>query len=557
MSIISDEFKSIYSVSGNLQGLRDKILDLAVRGKLIEQGHEVESAEELYDRIISTKKVWEEEGRIKKSKKMIKPSREDLDFDIPESWSAIRLVDLARFIDYRGRTPKKTDDGVPLITAKNIKYGYIDDNPREFISQDDYDGWMTRGIPDFGNVIITTEAPLANVARLLRNDKYALAQRAITLNTYITAVDGYLYRALMSPLIRECIFSLATGTTVLGIKASKLKDVVIPLPPLDEQKRIEERVEELFELIDVLEHKLKNKELIVGNLSKAVVETIGKARTSDELNEQLKIVIDNFACIFDTSRSIKELRKVILQLAIEGKLVVQDPSDEQARDLISRIKSERDQLVKSKIIKKPKKYPTIDELEAPFVIPDSWQWIRLNEVTEINPRNKLDDDLDVSFIPMKLMSDGFGSYHESEVKKWKGLKKGYTHFAENDIAVAKITPCFENRKSAILKGLTSGFGAGTTEFHIVRVYSTGIDRRYLLNIFKTQWFIDQGVSTFSGTAGQQRVSTDFMKELLIPIPPFQEQIRIINKLNVLMKLIDALEDKLTTKGRIVSNLGKL
>ncbi len=141
---------------------------------------------------------------------------------------------------------------------------------------------------------------------------------------------------------------------------------------------------------------------------------------------------------------------------------------------------------------------------------------------------------------MNLIKDGYGNSHTSEIRIWKTVKSCFTHFAENDIAIAKITPCFQNRKSAILSNLKNGFGAGTTELHIVRIFTKLLIHKYFLYIFKTEMFISQGMKSFTGTAGQQRIGKDFISLFPIPLPPLAEQQRIVARLEELLPLCDGL-----------------
>ena len=168
----------------------------------------------------------------------------------------------------------------------------------------------------------------------------------------------------------------------------------------------------------------------------------------------------------------------------------------------------------------------IDE-EIPFEIPQSWEWARLGSVVEINPRNRAEDSENAGFIPMAYIEAGYGNRFRFDVRKWKDLKSGMTHLADGDIAFAKITPCFQNRKSVILKGLPNGIAGGTTELNVLRVFGNTLDRNYLLYFVKTHYFIGEAV--FKGTAGQQRVRTGYTENKLIPIPPFSEQERIARK----------------------------
>jgi len=270
---------------------------------------------------------------------------------------------------------------------------------------------------------------------------------------------------------------------------------------VQEQKRIVEKIDELFKLIENL----------------------------DSDKEKLLETIDI-------------TRNKVLQDAIQGKLVDQDPNDEPASELLKKIEAEKKKMYKEGKIRKPKKLPPIKEEEKPFDIPENWEWVRLGEVTIINPRNKINDNKKASFIPMNLIDEGYNNKVDYEVKLWKEIKKGYTHFSENDVVIAKITPCFENKKSAIMKNLVNSIGAGTTELHVVRIVNQTILPKYILYLAKTDKFINEGINTFTGTAGQQRISKGFIENYLITIPPLNEQKRIVEKIDRIFEYLNSLEE---------------
>ncbi len=237
----------------------------------------------------------------------------------------------------------------------------------------------------------------------------------------------------------------------------------------------------------------------------------------------------------------QELKSSILQLAIQGKLVEQRPEEGTGEELYQQIQAEKKRLIQEGKIKKERPLPEIAEDEVPFEIPESWKWVRVAQVVTLNPKNDLDDHLDTAFIPMPCVSDGFRNSHTFEVKKWGEIKKGFTHFADGDIGVAKITPCFQNRKSVVFQGLPNGYGAGTTELSIVRVINTTILREYLLWFFKSEYFIVNGVKSFTGTAGQQRIHKDYLATCLFPLPPLAEQKRIVAQIEQLLPYLDRYE----------------
>ena len=178
------------------------------------------------------------------------------------------------------------------------------------------------------------------------------------------------------------------------------------------------------------------------------------------------------------------------------------------------------------------------------MLPKGWAWCRLGDIGIINPKNNLNDELEVSFIPMSLISEGFSNAHTSEVKKWKNINKGYAHFCNEDIGIAKITPCFENRKSVIFNNLKNGVGAGTTELYILRSNKTLSFNKYIFYFVKTQEFINNGIKGFTGAVGQQRISRYFIENTLIPLPPLAEQQRIVEKIESYFSFFDTIESNL-------------
>ena len=173
--------------------------------------------------------------------------------------------------------------------------------------------------------------------------------------------------------------------------------------------------------------------------------------------------------------------------------------------------------------------------EIPFVIPETWQWVRIRDVFQLNPKNEAEDEKLVAFIPMEKISAGYKSDFTFDTARWGTIKKGFTHFANGDVAFAKITPCFQNRKSAIFHDLPNGIGAGTTELKVLRPYGNTIDRWYLLYFLESPYFIDE--ATFKGTANQQRIAVGYLENKPFPLPPRKEQQRIVEKIEQLMQLL--------------------
>lgn len=247
----------------------------------------------------------------------------------------------------------------------------------------------------------------------------------------------------------------------------------------------------------------------------------------------------------ESAGGLNSLREVVISLAMQGKLVDQDPSDESAAILLHRLreKNSHDGMPDKKTAKQLPDFTPLKESDHPYQLPSGWVWVKLSSVGEINPRNKLEDDSQVGFIPMSLIQDGYANKHSFQIKKWSEVKQGFTHFQEGDIGVAKITPCFENRKSCVFRNLPNGKGAGTTELHIYRDTCNVFDPEFLLLYFKTESFISIGKSKMTGTAGQQRIPKNYFAETPIPLPPLAEQKRITEKIAYLLHQCDELDGK--------------
>jgi type I restriction enzyme S subunit len=268
---IAQHFDELFTTEHSIDQLKQTILQLAVMGKLIPQDPSDEPASVLLNRIDAVKDQLERKGELKTKAKYDIDENEKY-IQLRDGWSYLRLGNLAKFIDYRGKTPNKITEGIPLITAKNIKYGYISREPAEFISKEDYVDWMTRGFPRIGDVLFTTEAPLGNVALIDICEDFALAQRSICFQMHEPLMAPFLVYLIMSNNFQMQLKDKATGMTASGIKASKLKEIPVPLPPLKEQFRIVAKIDELMLLCDILKKGISESQTTQLHLADAMAE---------------------------------------------------------------------------------------------------------------------------------------------------------------------------------------------------------------------------------------------------------------------------------------------
>ena len=405
-------------------------------------------------------------------------------FELPQGWVWTTLGVVGEW--QSGGTPSRSNKSyyggnIPWLKTGDLNDGFILNIP-ESITEEAVANSSAKINPT-GSVLIAMYG--ATIGKLgILTFPSATNQACCACIEFRAITQLYLFYFLLSQ--RSRFISRGGGGAQSNISKELIVNTHIPLPPLSEQQRIVIEIEKYFVLIDDIEQ--------------------GKA---------------------DLQTAIKQAKSKILELAISGKLVPQNPADEPASELLKRIN--------------PKAEIACDN-EHNRKFPDGWAILKVKDAFIINPRNELDDNTDVGFIPMAYINDGYSGEFKYEQKKWAEIKNGFTHFSDGDIAVAKISPCLENLKSMILKGLPNGVGAGTTELYVFRALYTSSE--YSLFFFKSNSFVRKCVGTFNGVVGQQRVGKRIIEDILFPIPPSVEQERIVAKIKELFFFIDEIQESL-------------
>lgn len=464
-----------------------------MRGKLVAQDENDEPANVLLEKIAQEKAQLIKEKKIKKTKPLPEITDEEKPFDIPDSWEWVRLGKVYNFIDYRGKTPHKISSGVRLITAKNVRMGYIKKEPEEFISNAEYDARSTRGFVRKNDILITTEAPMGLVSLNTFIEPIATAQRLITLQKISKNLNNcFISYYLRSKSFQKNLKIQATGSTVKGIKASKLKQIPILIPPLNEQKRIAAKVEELFELLDIIEESTNNYE----NLQ-------------------------------------KELKEKILELGMQGKLVEQDTSDESAAVLYEQIQTEKAELIKEKKIKKTKPLPEISEEEKSFDIPESWEWVRFGEIGIFrNGKTPKKEDISVEEkIPYFKVSD----MNTPSNRRYLKFTLNYVSSKYEHQTMPKNTIVFPKNGGAVLTAKKRILSTQS----LVDLNTGGITGFNSINVnFLFYLFSNVNILNYVRGSAVPTIDSKKLKNLVVGLPPLNEQKRIATKIEELFNTID-------------------
>ena len=531
-----ENFALLADAPNGVQKLREMILQLAVQGKLVPQDPSDEPAAVLLEKIKVEKRQLSKEDKDKTKKQPLFSRLHEETLNIPASWVLCRLGEISEIVmgnSPPGDTYNERGEGVPLINGpvefsrdplgSTIKSKFTTE-PTKLCKKNDL-LICVRGATTGRTNIAGFEACIGRGVALIRASFY---QKYI--NLFILAY-------------RQRIFGLGKGSTFPSISFRQIADLSTPLPPLSEQHRIVAKVDQLMALCDELEARQQKQNGSRTRLSTAAIDKLLTARKPDEFAEHWQRICDHFDLLSDTPESIGQLRQTILQLAVQGKLVSQDPNDEPASVLLEKIRLEKERLVEEKKIKKDKIFASVTKLEPPWVVPETWSWVRLQDVFELSrggsPRPAGDPQYFGGGIPWITV----GEITKDRDKYLTTTTEGLTELGSSrsrfiypeDLLLTNSGATLGVPKISLIKGCINDGVAILKSFHenIYKEYA------YLFLLQQTGAFraVNQGM-------GQPNLNTPILAGWFFPLVPFQEQRRIVARVDQLMSLCDKLEAKL-------------
>ncbi len=551
------QFGHFIDAPNGIQKLRELILQLAVQGRLVAQDPNDEPALALLDKIEDNKNLLVIEKKTKKTKALQKLSSTEIPYKVPSSWMWARLGAIGA--TSTGKTPSTRNaefygKEIPFIGPGQITPNAQILTPNKFLSDL---GREETSIADPNDILMVCIGGSIG--------KSAITKIEVAFNQQINCIKPimmnyrYTHITMESPCFQQKVIATATGSATPIINRSKWEEIPVPIPPLAEQHHIVAKVDELIALCDQLETERNAQVATHQRLIRAVHHPLNEATDTttngiDSLTAWHRIR-DNFVNLYTTLESVQALRQTILQLAVQGKLVPQEPADEAVSEVLTRIKKEKEALIREGNAKKGKSSPTIDDSEKPFSIPLGWEWTRLQNLTSLITKGSSPKWQGVEYVDKNkgilfLTSENVGNY-ELRLSKLKYVETKFNEIEPR--SVLSTGDILMNIVGASI-GRTAVFNLKDTVANInqavclIRLVDScqDVTLPYLLNFLNS----DIGLSFMFGNQvenARANLSMGNIAKFVIPFPPIAEQHRIVAKVDELMALCDQLEANIRNK----------
>ncbi|EAY9563759.1 restriction endonuclease subunit S [Salmonella enterica] len=514
-----------------IKKLRELILELAVRGKLVPQDSNDEPASELLKRIAAEKAELVKQGKIKKQKPLPEISEGEKPFELPEGWEWARINDIASFTNgYAFKSSEFQDSGVGIVKIGDIdSSGFISTGGMSYVSEKNINVLPEEMRVNPGDMVIAMSG--ATTGKLGFNktkNTFLLNQRVGKIAPY--SVDKeFIYHYLSTRI--EANLSISLGSAIPNISTAQINSIIIPTPPSNEQITITARVKSLISLCNQLGQSSLASLDAHQQLVETLLTTLTDSQNADELAENWARISKHFDTLFTTEASIDALKQTILQLAVMGKLVPQDPNDEPASELLKRIAQEKAQLVKDGKIKKQKPLPPISDEEIPFVPPNHWEWVRFGEIGEIkgggtpSKNNSAFWEGDIPWVSPKDMKVDY-------------ISKSELSISQDAVQNSSVTLISEESLLFVVRGMilahTFPVAIAKKEVTInqdMKAISTDLYHPdFLIKMMKACSIRVLSLVDRS-SHGTCKLVSDKLFSLVLPLPPLKEQLRISSEVD--------------------------
>jgi len=551
-----EEFEALTTSKGGIAKLRQLILDLAVRGLLVPQDPNDEPASVLIEKIRSEKQQLLEEGKIRKS--VGYKSVESSDFVLPIGWELVYLESILGLItDGDHQPPPKAIDGIPFLVIGNLNQSKINMENCRFVPCEYYKSLDWGRKPSHGDILYTVTGSYGIPIPVDTDKEFCVQRHVAILKATKSSPKDYLKYVLGSNIALEYATKIATGIAQKTVPLTGLRKMPILLPPLEEQKRIVKKVDELMEFCD----RLEKKQLHSRKVHQALLDTLLANLVAAEDNATFQTVwaqiAANFAILFSTEADVDRLKQVILDLAVRGKLGTNNRNDEPASVLLTKIAEEKARLVAEGKIKKSAPLPKISDSEMPFVLPKGWECVRLGDLlskigagsTPLGGKKVYVDD-GVKFLrSQNVWNDGLRLDDVAFISEAIHEKMQATEVCPGDL-LFNITGASIGRCALV----PDSFDTGNVSQHvtIIRPITSQI-KTYLHKVLVSP-LIQQTVMDVQVGVSREGLSISKLGKFVIAIPPLAEQHRIVAKVDELMVCCDRIKEKIRHANNIQEHL---
>jgi len=535
-------FDRLAEAPNGIPKLRELILQLAVRGKLVPQDPEDEPASELLKKIQAEKQRLIAEGTIRKTTQLSPVGESEILYEIPASWMHVKLGDWGDW--GAGATPNRRESEYYGGTMPWFKSGELRDcecltESQELVTERALAECSLRTDKP-GDVLIAMYG--ATIGRLAILGVEATTNQAVCACTCFTDVfNQYLFLLLRSYRLR--FTAKGSGGAQPNISKVKIVGTPAPMPPLAEQKRIVAKVDELMALCDDLETKQQAKRAKRIALNRASLHELTEPNETS-LATAWHRVRDHFDDLYTVPETVAQLRQTILQVAVMGRLVPQDPNDEPASELLKKIQAEKQRLIAEGRIRKPKPLPPIGSDEAADKLPRGWEWTRLDKlcskITDGAHHTPTYIPSGVAFLSVKDVSSGWLDFSSTK----------FISREEHEELSARCSPQLGD--ILLTKVGTTGIAVAVDtdrEFSLfvsvalLKPIRNKVDVDWLTRVLNSPLLKQQSEAQTMGV-GNKNLVLKFIRAFTLPLPPLAEQKRIVAKADQLMVLCDDLETKL-------------
>jgi len=549
-----ENFDVIAEAENGIQRLRDLILELAIRGKLVPQSETETTSENLLNCLPALREEKLSQGLLKKTRHPKGIKVENPPHEIPRNWCWRHLGDVGEIIG--GGTPKSgkpkywsDQKEIPWITPADMtkqESRYIVRGKRD-ITQEGLNNSSAQLMPA-GTVLFSSRAPIGHVG--IAANPISTNQGFKSCSPYHDEMSEYIYLYLR--YAGKKVNEQATGTTFKEVSGKDVALIPIPIPPLEEQNRIVEKVDELMELCDRAQASKENRNELQQQLRQSAIHALETAETEEEFNESWHFVRDNFSAIVQSSQDAYGFNKFILDLAVRGKLTVHNSNDESVINVLSKIKRNEKVLAQNNRQQSKRNEASVKTKEVPFKIPNHWRWVNLSEVCL-----KITDG---EHLTPNYSDDGVPILSAKHIGKRSLIWNDYKLVTEEN-AQQCWERCFPEKGDILIVSRGGGIGrvilSDNDNYCLMGSVLLLKPSKYIINEFLLYYLSSSTGNetlkrTSSATAQQAIYITHLKRNYLIPLPPIEEQKRIVTKVNELMKICDRVEENLSKKEELAN-----